>query len=182
MTASALPGHVSLVPGALLLTGLTAVLLAGCGGEEKAVPPPTFISQSVAPTGAEVPWWQVTPPSAPRPQTTTSIPAETLFEPGSWTLSPQAKTVLDKIAKNAAEGDGVKIIVSAHTDSDGEPDYNQDLSEKRATAVAAWLGQHGVSKKQIIAKGWGETLPLAPNTSTENKAKNRRVEITVKES
>ncbi len=67
--------------------------------------------------------------------------------------------------------------VSGHTDNVGKPDYNLKLSHERADAVKAWLVAHGVAGTRITTNGYGDTRPLVPNTTDENRFRNRRVEL-----
>jgi outer membrane protein OmpA-like peptidoglycan-associated protein len=73
----------------------------------------------------------------------------------------------------------VTIEISAHTDDVGTDEYNLDLSNKRAFSVTNYLRNHGVPSSQLVAKGYGKSRPLVENTSDENRAKNRRVELVV---
>lgn len=70
---------------------------------------------------------------------------------------------------------GYHAEIQGHTDSDGSEYYNLDLSERRANAVMNALIQRGVDVRRLTSKAFGESEPLLPNTSTANKAKNRRV-------
>ena len=69
----------------------------------------------------------------------------------------------------------ITVEIQGHTDSDGSNASNLRLSQRRAQSVVDYLVQHGISKQQFKAKGYGEEVPLVPNTSKENKQKNRRV-------
>jgi outer membrane protein OmpA-like peptidoglycan-associated protein len=69
--------------------------------------------------------------------------------------------------------------VSGHTDSDGGEELNQKLSEARAQAVREHLIAQGISADRLVAVGHGASEPVAPNDTEENKARNRRTEITV---
>ena len=71
-----------------------------------------------------------------------------------------------------------KIVVSGHTDSIGDRDFNQRLSIERAESVRKKMILYGIKEDQILVEGRGEENPLLPNNSMENRAKNRRVEIT----
>jgi OmpA-OmpF porin, OOP family len=76
---------------------------------------------------------------------------------------------------------GAKILVNGHTDNVGTDDYNMKLSERRAKAVAQWF----VSRKYFAdsdfkPQGFGKKVPVAPNTDAVGRAKNRRVEIYVR--
>ncbi len=72
-----------------------------------------------------------------------------------------------------------KIEISGHTDSTGDDAYNQRLSERRAQSVYSYFISNGVSKDRIVAKGYGETQPKAPNDTPENMQLNRRVEFKI---
>ena len=74
----------------------------------------------------------------------------------------------------------VAIEIGGHTDSEGTPERNQRLSDRRAQSVYDYLTRKGVEAKKLVAVGYGETRPLVPNDSAENRAKNRRIEFTVK--
>ncbi len=71
------------------------------------------------------------------------------------------------------------VEIGGHTDSQGSDTYNLRLSESRANAVRNYLIQRGVEATRLIAKGYGESMPIAPNTTREGRAKNRRVEFKV---
>jgi outer membrane protein OmpA-like peptidoglycan-associated protein len=67
--------------------------------------------------------------------------------------------------------------VQGHTDNVGGKGANQKLSDDRAATVVGWLVKNGVDKARLTAKGYGDTQPVAENTSDEGRAKNRRVEL-----
>jgi len=108
------------------------------------------------------------------PQT---IPSDLLFAFDSATLSNEAGPILAAIL---SPWKVLAIRVEGHTDSDGDEGYNQELSERRAEAVRDWFVGEGITLTSITVKGWGELRPTAPNDTPENKAKNRRVEISLK--
>jgi OOP family OmpA-OmpF porin len=70
-----------------------------------------------------------------------------------------------------------KIEISGHTDSSGDKNYNLNLSQRRANAVLNYFISNGISRPRVIAKGYGETVPIAPNDNESNRSKNRRVEF-----
>ena len=106
------------------------------------------------------------------------IPAALTFDTGSAAVKPQFDATLLEIARTVKSRNQTFVDVLAHTDTSGTPQVNQALSEKRASAVASYLGTHGVAKARIASKGLGETAPLyIPDLSETQKAANRRVEI-----
>jgi outer membrane protein OmpA-like peptidoglycan-associated protein len=106
------------------------------------------------------------------------IPAALTFDAGSSTIKPQFQGTLLEISRTAKTRKQTFVDVLAHTDTTGTPQVNQALSDKRASAVAAHLGSHGVSKARIASKGYGETAPVYnPDLTEAQRAANRRVEI-----
>lgn len=94
-------------------------------------------------------------------------------------LQPESFVELDKLADLLKKNATVKIEIGGHTDNKGDTKYNQTLSQKRAESVVNYLVQKGIDKARLSAKGYGETQPVAPNDTEENKAKNRRTEVKV---
>lgn len=101
------------------------------------------------------------------------------FEINSAELNTASFTELNRIIEFLQLNDNVKIELSAHTDDLGSDWYNLRLSEKRAQSAAKYLIDRGIKEEMIVAKGYGETTPIVPNTSDENRAQNRRVEIKI---
>ena len=102
------------------------------------------------------------------------------FERASANFDRDSNDTLDQLASTAKACPGLKIEIEGHTDSEGTPERNQRLSDRRAQAVVDFLIKRGVDQAQLQAIGYGETRPLAPNDSPENRAKNRRIEFTVR--
>jgi len=102
------------------------------------------------------------------------------FEPKSFDLTKESKQLLDEavITINASP-ELQKIEVQAHTDYKGSGDANLKLSEQRAQSVKDYLVSQGVIEKRLVAKGYGESQPIADNETEEGRAKNRRVELKV---
>ena len=94
-------------------------------------------------------------------------------------LKPESFVELDKLVELLKKNPTVKIEISGYTDDKGDEKYNQVLSQKRAESVMDYLIQKGIDKIRLTAKGYGETQPIAPNDTEENKAKNRRTELKV---
>jgi OOP family OmpA-OmpF porin len=103
-----------------------------------------------------------------------------LFDTDKETIRPVSYLLLGRLAGVAKTCLTYAIEISAHTDTDGTTAYNLDLSERRAQAVLEFLVREGVAGTNLKAVGYGETKPIAPNDTPENKQKNRRVEFTVK--
>jgi outer membrane protein OmpA-like peptidoglycan-associated protein len=106
------------------------------------------------------------------------IPAALTFDANSAVVKPQFDATLKEIARTVKTRNQGFVDVLAHTDTTGTPQYNLALSQKRASAVAAYLSSHGVAKARIAFKGYGETAPLiVPDDTEAKRASNRRVEI-----
>lgn len=101
-----------------------------------------------------------------------------LFEPGSPDLSGSAGAVLDTIARQLGQFDGVSVTVEGHTDSDGSDDANLLLSQLRADAVVAALVERGLPATIFTAEGFGSQQPIVVD-GAEDKAASRRVEFRV---
>lgn len=102
------------------------------------------------------------------------------FEIDSAELSFDAQTTFDKIANVLKDYDKTAIHVVGHTDSTGSEEYNQKLSERRASAVAKYLSGQGVTSLRIVTWGRGESEPVAGNDTRAGRARNRRVDIVLK--
>lgn len=99
------------------------------------------------------------------------------FDSGKSDLKPESMGTLNEIAKMLKENPAMKLEIGGYTDSDGDDASNMKLSQSRADAVRNQLISMGIDGSRLTAKGYGETRPIAPNTSFEGKAKNRRVEF-----
>jgi len=102
------------------------------------------------------------------------------FDSGKATFTPQAQATLDELARELLVAGGTLIQVHGHTDSQGSADANQALSEERAFAVKQWLMDRSsvnFPSERISVHAHGAVNPVAPNSTPEGRAKNRRVEI-----
>jgi OOP family OmpA-OmpF porin len=99
------------------------------------------------------------------------------FEFDSAKLTAGSEATLDDAVKILERHSDLKVEIAGHTDSQGSEDYNQGLSERRARAVADYLIAHGANASYITVKGYGESEPLADNSTKEGRAANRRVEL-----
>ena len=89
-------------------------------------------------------------------------------------------TELNKLYEMLTKNPDIKIEIGGHTDNDGKDEYNLELSENRAKSVVGWLVNKGIDANRLSYKGYGEKYPIVENSSAENKAKNRRTEVTIK--
>ena len=101
------------------------------------------------------------------------------FATGSSELQQTSLAELNELTELLTKNATLRLEISGHTDSDGTAAFNQKLSEDRALAVREHLIKQGVAADRLVAIGRGDTVPMAPNDSDENKARNRRTEITV---
>jgi len=93
-------------------------------------------------------------------------------------IKPESKPQLDQIAKLLSEHPDLKLAITGHTDNQGNADYNQKLSERRAQAIVDTLGTtYNVALNRLSAQGMGSSSPIASNDLEEGRAKNRRVEL-----
>ena len=101
------------------------------------------------------------------------------FRSGSSILSTDSKTKLDEIATKALNAKGYVLEVSGFADTNGSIERNRVLSQRRADAVIRYLVEnHSIPLRRIVTPyGFGETNPVADNTSRDGRAQNRRVEI-----
>jgi outer membrane protein OmpA-like peptidoglycan-associated protein len=102
------------------------------------------------------------------------------FDQSKHELRPESSVELDKLVNTLRKYAGVKITITGHTDNVGDFNLNVQLSKNRAKAVADYLIAQGISHERIEHKGFGAMYPVAPNSTEENRMKNRRVEFTVR--
>jgi outer membrane protein OmpA-like peptidoglycan-associated protein len=109
-----------------------------------------------------------------------TLDASLLFDVDESVLKPGAENTLRELATEINAIPKARVVVEGHTDSDGPDGYNQRLSEARAAAVADFLVKSGeVPRDKVGAVGYGESQPVAPNDTSQNKALNRRVEALI---
>lgn len=111
-----------------------------------------------------------------------TISGSVLFETNESELMPAAKSKLQRVASVLRDREGwEKIVVVGHTDARGPTDYNQQLSKERATSVRQYLVDQGIDRSEIEAEGEGESEPIASNETPAGRARNRRVELRIKD-
>jgi outer membrane protein OmpA-like peptidoglycan-associated protein len=118
-------------------------------------------------------------------QRSLDVGADALFAFNQSNLSSDAEETLTALGPVVAKLGRHPTTIEGHTDSIGGADYNQQLSERRASAVKGWLVSHSYLPDSTPIKGYGKTHPVAPNTNPDGsdnpagRQKNRRVEVVV---
>jgi outer membrane protein OmpA-like peptidoglycan-associated protein len=108
-----------------------------------------------------------------------TMTSQTAFDTNSATIKPGFDTTMDKLADVVVRYAKTTLTVVGHTDNVGSNDYNQKLSERRATSVAQYFESKRVNAVRLAVSGKGETAPIASNNSESGRQANRRVEIYV---
>lgn len=103
------------------------------------------------------------------------------FDFDSDQLKESSITELEKVAKLLLSNPKLKFELSAHTDSQGSDNYNIKLSDRRAKSVVQWLSENNIESTRLKAVGYGESKPIVPNDTEDNRAINRRVEFKILE-
>ncbi len=110
-----------------------------------------------------------------------NVPNDISFDTNSYLIKPQLRSVLDPFASSLA-GDPTSIVsIVGHTDSTGSPAINNPLSVDRAQSVRDYLVARGIPATRIETSGRGEREPVADNATEAGRARNRRVEIFLRE-
>jgi outer membrane protein OmpA-like peptidoglycan-associated protein len=102
-----------------------------------------------------------------------------LFKRADWALDDKSKPTLDRLARIVNECPSFNVSVEGHTDSEGIPERNNPLSDRRAAAVVSYLTGAGVDASRLSSVGYGAERPIADNATPEGRAKNRRIEFKV---
>ncbi|MFA9276083.1 MAG: OmpA family protein [Candidatus Aquirickettsiella gammari] len=152
-------------------------------------PAPQRIAPYVAPEPTPVPTPLVITETRPEPVVAKPVPvpvsekinfsAEALFDFDKSIVKPEGKAALDQMLDSLKNMNTEVMVTVGHTDSIGNDDYNQSLSIRRAEAVKAYLVSRGVGADRVYTEGQGERQAIADNTTSEGRAKNRRVIVEV---
>jgi len=110
-----------------------------------------------------------------------NIPSDVSFDTGSATIKPQMRAVLDPFAASLKDDPKAQLTIVGHTDSTGSEAVNNPLSVQRAQSVRDYLSSRGVMATRVLTEGRGEREPVSDNTTDAGRAKNRRVEILLRE-
>ncbi len=108
-----------------------------------------------------------------------NMPSDITFPVNQSDINPGFYETLNSVSVVLKEFDKTTVSVYGHADSTGSDSYNQQLSEKRASSVATYLAGQGVAPARLRAIGFGESNPIADNSTEAGRAANRRVEIVI---
>ncbi len=125
------------------------------------------------------------PPPPPAPEPPPPVVKQKIvlrgvnFDFDKSTIRSDAAEILEEAARIFRDDPDLRVSVDGHTDARGTDEYNERLSERRASAVADRLARLGVSPSRLQPQGFGESRPVASNDTEEGRAQNRRVELNV---
>jgi len=108
-----------------------------------------------------------------------NMPSDITFKTGQSGIQAQFASTIKSVALVLRNYSKTRISIDGHTDSDGSHSYNQNLSVQRAESVAYHLNSHGVPGPRMLTYGYGESRPIATNSTANGKALNRRVELRI---
>jgi len=156
------------------------ISLQACHAKKKVVQAPPPVADTTAKPAPPPP-----PPPAPAPEPAAPAPAPApnynfaniQFEFNSGILKTESYPVLDKAAAEMKKDPSAKFKLSGYASAEGTDEHNMQLSVDRANAVKAYLVNSGVSADALTAKGYGESNPVADNTTEAGRVINRRVEM-----
>jgi OmpA-OmpF porin, OOP family len=204
--ASAVPGYVTSVGEAPVMSGSGLCWRSGEWTPDKAKDPCDYVPRAEAPAPAPAPVAETPPAPAPAPIAAAplappppapviqklTLATDVLFEFGKAELRPSGQQKLDELASTAQGAEVDRIVIVGNADRIGSDKYNQDLSERRAQAVKDYIAQKGVAQDRVIAEGRGESQSvtgdqckhMGPDRKSNSKLvsclqPDRRVEIEV---
>jgi OOP family OmpA-OmpF porin len=166
-----------------------ATAYPGCDGAAKPPPPPAPMAAAAPPPPPPPAPPPAAPPPPPPPPVVAVAPkpaaqkvayaADTFFDFDKSVIKPEGRAKLDDLVAKT-QGIALEVIIAVgYTDSVGTDAYNKGLSDRRAASVKNYLVSKGVPANRIYTEGKGEKDPIASNSTSEGRAKNRRVEIEV---
>jgi OOP family OmpA-OmpF porin len=102
------------------------------------------------------------------------------FPVGQAVIMPENYPILSKVQRALRTFTEPQVTIEGHTDSTGTTEFNDHLSQQRADSVREYLLANNVlSEEQVAAAGYGSSRPLAPNTTAEGRAANRRIDVLI---
>jgi OOP family OmpA-OmpF porin len=171
-------------PFLLIIILLAIATLPACKAKKQVVtrpavtyPPDPQPEQKETPPPAQAPVQQTTPPPAPPAAKPDYNFKSILFEFNSGILKTDSYPLLDKAAVEMKKDPTAKFVLNGNSSAEGTVDHNMALSVERANAVKLYLVNTGIQGDNLSVKGYGESKPVADNTTEEGRKLNRRVEI-----
>lgn len=101
------------------------------------------------------------------------------FETAKWDIKDESYPELDMLVEFLKTRGYQLVEIGGHTDNIGDKNSNQTLSQKRAEAIVSYLVSKGISKDKLLAKGYGEDVPITSNESEKGRSQNRRTEVKI---
>ena len=99
------------------------------------------------------------------------------FDVVSDVIHPEGQAVLNEVFRILASAPAVAVDITGHTDNEGDPNFNINLSRRRALAVKQYLVSRGIKPERLRTEGFGSSKPVVPNDTPEHMARNRRIEF-----
>lgn len=160
------------------LVGLAVVACAGCS-KPVVFQGQTALSVVGSPPAAVA---DAPPPRVEVRDNKIEIHEKIQFDWDKATIKPESFSLMNEIASVITKNPQIKQIqIEGHASADGEPHHNRKLSDERAKSVMKYLTEHGISAKELTAKGFGSDRPIADNSTPDGREKNRRVEFLILE-
>ncbi len=162
-----------------LTIAVLAITTQACKTKKAVVqtPPPAQPAQPATPPPAPKPAPTPPPPPAPAPEKPDYNFTNIQFEFNSAVLKTASYQTLDHIVKELKLDPSAKFILNGNASAEGTAEHNQSLSVDRANSVKLYLVNSGVNGDNLTVKGWGESKPIADNSTEEGRVLNRRVEV-----
>ncbi len=160
---------------AVVVAMATLPFAGGCAGPLPTIPVPRHDEVPTVPAWYPEGW-------AGKDSSRIFIEGKIVFETDKSVILPESEKVLQKLLAFVNEHPEItRVRIEGHTDARADDEYNLHLSARRSLAVCDWLVDHGVDHLRLIAVGFGESRPIAPNELVEGRAENRRTEFHVVE-
>jgi outer membrane protein OmpA-like peptidoglycan-associated protein len=101
------------------------------------------------------------------------------FDTNKATIKAVSFPLLNEVGQALADNPKISVRIEGHTDSQGNDNFNLKLSQRRAESVKAYLVKRGITQDRMDPKGYGESVPIADNRTSDGRAQNRRVEFVI---
>ena len=167
--------------GTIVIVGQAAdpTVAASIGAVARSVEGTQLVDNRVVVQGGVLDGAATPEPSQPTLSEQLAAVGNVTFETGSTEITNEGSVAVDSAAALLTQDPGARIEIHGHTDSDGDSETNQILSQQRAEAVLSALVARGIDPARLAAIGFGESQPIAPNVTDDGRATNRRIEFIV---